>query len=208
MDGRFSIGFFYQKDLIDLIIMQAIGVNSDEHIWLSVVFFAINKEASLVYSWLSFPASILACTCGWYTWATVWASSQPHNVECTSTYSVLSNSLHPWLTNSSCQHDTLSHAAFEDWSYDWRYEMPWYVLSPCQVRLFESRQYSGRTLEWSINSSHKCFPDLQGARYQSHHLCGIMYGRQVRHDRKIPMIKARARPSQQQCSRYPAMAHS
>lgn len=43
---------------------------------------------------------------------------------------------------------------------------------------------------------------------QSHHLCGIMYGRQVRHDRKIPMIKARARPSQQQCSRYPAMAHS
>ena len=44
-----------------------------------------------------------------------------------------------------------------------------------------------------LNSSHKCFPDLQGARYQSHHLCGIMYGRQVRHDRKILMIKAQSK---------------
>lgn len=35
MDGRFSIGFFYRKDLIDLIIMQAIGVDSDEHICMT-----------------------------------------------------------------------------------------------------------------------------------------------------------------------------
>lgn len=81
-------------------------------------------------------------------------------------------------------------------------------MLPGQIRLFKSRQYSGRTLESSISSSHSCFPDLQGARYQSHHLCGIMYGRQVRHDRKILMIKARARHSQHQCSRCPAMAHS
>ena len=54
----------------------------------------------------------------------------------------------------------------------------------------------------------QCFPDLQGARYQSHHLCGIMYGRQVRHDRKIPMNKAQARHWHQQCSRSPAMTHS
>lgn len=42
MDGRFLIGFFYEKDLSDSIIMQVIGVflNPDEHIGFSLVFFA------------------------------------------------------------------------------------------------------------------------------------------------------------------------